>query len=118
VEQVRAFTQAVASLFETTAPRHYTTSVSKAKRRGRILIDYLRNAPGATAVEVFSARARPGAPVAVPVSWSELSRIRSDSFNLKNLQKRLASLRADPWKDFFSTHQSITAKARRQVGLA
>jgi len=62
VEEVRAFTHAVAQLFERAAPRRYTTNVSKARRTGKILIDYLRNAPGATAVEVFVARARAGAP--------------------------------------------------------
>jgi bifunctional non-homologous end joining protein LigD len=46
--------------------------MTKAKRTGRIFIDYLRNGRGSTAIMPFSARARPGAPVAAPVSWSEL----------------------------------------------
>lgn len=117
VPAVRDFTGAIASLFESVAPDKYTTNVSKAKRSGRILIDYIRNAPGATAVEVYSARARSGAPVATPVAWDELEDIRGDSFTVTNLQKRLASLRADPWSDFFDVKQSISAKARRQLGL-
>jgi bifunctional non-homologous end joining protein LigD len=107
----------VAGLFESAAPKRYTTNVSKARRTGKILIDYLRNAPGATAVEAFSARARAGAPVAVPIDWDELDDVRGDTFNVRNLKERLASLRADPWEDFFKTRQAITVKARRQVGL-
>lgn len=117
VEQVREFTRAVAGLFENIAPKRYTTNASKAKRHGRILLDYMRNGPGATAAEVYTARARDGAPVAVPVTWEELDSIRGDSFNVRNAKERLASLRADPWADFFETKQSISAKARKQLGL-
>lgn len=117
VEDVREFTGRVAGLFEQVAPKRYTTNVSKAKRTGRILIDYLRNAPGATAVEVYSARARAGAPVAMPVSWDDLDDVRGDTFTVRNTKDRLASLRADPWEDFFSVKQAITAKTRRMVGM-
>jgi len=46
--------------------------MSKAKRKGRIFIDWLRNQRGSTAVVPYSARAREGAPVAVPINWDEL----------------------------------------------
>lgn len=117
VEEVRAFTGALAGMFEAVAPQRYTTNVSKARRTGKILIDYLRNAPGATAVEVFSARAREGAPVAMPVTWEELPDVRGDSFTVKNAKDRLASMRTDPWQDFFEVRQSITVKMMKQVGL-
>jgi bifunctional non-homologous end joining protein LigD len=117
VEQVREFTRAAAGLFETVAPTRYTTNASKARRKGKILLDYMRNGPGATAAEVFTARARAGAPVAVPVGWDELDDIRGDSFTVRNTKDRLAAQRADPWSDYFDTRQAITAKARRQLGL-
>lgn len=117
VEEVRAFSNALASLFENVAPKRYTTNVSKAKRTGKILIDFLRNAPGATAVEVFSARAREGAPVAMPVGWEELDAVRGDTFTVRNAKDRLATVAADPWSDFFTVRQSITAKMMKQVGL-
>jgi bifunctional non-homologous end joining protein LigD len=117
VEEVRAFSGALAGMFEAVAPKRYTTNVSKSRRKDKILIDYLRNAPGATAVELFSARAREGAPVAMPVSWEELGAVRGDTFTVRNAKDRLASRQADPWKDFFTVRQSITAKAMKQVGL-
>jgi bifunctional non-homologous end joining protein LigD len=116
-DEVLAFSNALASLFEAVAPKRYTTNMSKAKRTGKILLDYMRNGPGATAVEVFSARAREGAPVAMPVGWDELSDIRGDSFTVRNAKDRLASLPADPWSEFFEVRQSITAKMMKQVGL-
>jgi bifunctional non-homologous end joining protein LigD len=116
-EEVRAFTGALAGMFESVAPKRYTTNVSKSKRTDRILIDYLRNAPGATAVEVFSARAREGAPVAMPVAWDELDDVRGDTFTVRNAKDRLAKQRTDPWEDFFDVRQSITARMMEQVGL-
>ncbi len=50
----------------------FTATMSKAKRKGKIFIDWLRNQRGSTAVSPYSARARAGAPVAVPISWDEL----------------------------------------------
>ena len=55
------------------APDRFTAALSKAKRGGKIFVDYLRNQRGATAVMPFSVRARPNAPIAVPISWDELS---------------------------------------------
>jgi len=116
-EEVRGFTQALSQLFEAAAPNRYTTNVSKARRKGKILIDYLRNAPGATAVEVYAARARTGAPVAMPVTWDELDKVRGDAFTVRNARDRLAKMRADPWEDVFEVKQSITQKMRRRLGL-
>jgi bifunctional non-homologous end joining protein LigD len=116
-EEVRAFSNALANLFENVAPKRYTTNVMKSKRTGKILIDYMRNGPRATAVEVYSARAREGAPVAMPVSWDELDDVRGDTFTVRNAKDRLAKLPADPWSDFLEVRQSITAKMMKQVGL-
>lgn len=65
----RRFAQALAAV----EPERFIATMSKAKRRGRIFIDYLRNQRGSTAIIPYSARARPGGPVAVPASWEELT---------------------------------------------
>ena len=81
---------------------------------GRIYVDYLRNARGATAICAYSTRARPKAGVATPVHWDELDDLPSgDHFTLANLGKRLAHLEADPWPDFFAIRQHLPAAAKR-----
>jgi bifunctional non-homologous end joining protein LigD len=93
------------------APDRYLATMSKAKRRGKVFVDYLRNQRGATAIASFSTRARAGAPVAAPLAWDELSaKTKPDMYNIVNLPKRLDKLSADPWEGFFTTRQSITRK--------
>jgi bifunctional non-homologous end joining protein LigD len=109
--QLKEFAKGVADAITAQAPDRYIATMSKAKRHGKVFIDYLRNQRGATAVASYSTRSRAGAPVATPLAWDELpSRIKADSFRVKNLPKRLESLEADPWHDFFSVKQSLTAK--------
>jgi bifunctional non-homologous end joining protein LigD len=96
-------------------PDRYVATVSKAKRKGKLLIDYLRNARGATAVCAFSTRARPGAPVATPIAWSELTpTLRPERFNVRTIPARLAA-GPDPWRDFGEQRprlsRSLLAKA-------
>lgn len=83
--------------------------MSKAKRRGKIFVDYLRNQRGATAVASYSTRAKAGAPIATPLEWSELSKkITADHFTVSNLRDRLEKLKKDPWQGFFEVRQSLT----------
>ena len=58
-------------------PRRFIASMSKAKRNGKIFIDYLRNDAEATAIGAYSPRARAGAPVALPIAWDELDARRA-----------------------------------------
>jgi len=74
---VKDFAQRFALSLAQAAPDRFIATMSKAKRKGLIFIDWLRNQRGATAILPYSARARPGAPVAVPVSWEELRKIDS-----------------------------------------
>lgn len=97
-DDVKAFTKGLAEAMAAEQPERYTANMAKARRSGRIFIDYLRNQRGATAIAPFSTRARPGAPVAVPLAWSELAAgIRSDHFTVETVTRRLSALAADPW---------------------
>lgn len=90
-------------------PRMFTSNMSKAKREGRIFIDYLRNSRGATAVGPYSTRARPGAPVAIPLSWDELEALDDKpTFSVADTPAYLRARGADPWADMHTTRQSIT----------
>lgn len=117
-EGVKAFAKAVSEQHAADAPSRLTTQLSKAKRRDKIFIDYLRNGRGATAVACYSTRARPGAPVAVPVRWDELQpSLRPDRYSVANLRRRLAVLKEDPWGDFYDARVAITSRMRKAVGL-
>ena len=85
--------------------------MSKAKRKGRIFIDWLRNERGSTAIAPYSPRAKPIASVAMPVSWTELSRI--EAANAFTIPSSYAprSAKSDPWNGYFSVRQSIGRKA-------
>jgi bifunctional non-homologous end joining protein LigD len=116
-EQAKGFTKAIADLFARTFPERFTATLSKAKRGGRIFIDYLRNAEGATAIAAYGIRARKNAPVSTPISWKELSTdVRMDFFNVKTVPLRLRKLREDPWKDFAAVRQTVTRSMLKQVG--
>jgi len=114
---IKEFSRRVAAWIEADNPGKFTLSMSKERRRGRILIDYLRNGRGATAIEAYSTRARAGAPVAVPIRWEELADgVRSDTFDLRGTLDRLDSLADDPWADYAEVaRQRITAAMRETV---
>ncbi|MET0359754.1 MAG: DNA ligase D [Pararhizobium sp.] len=100
---VKAFAKGLATDAAKQDPDRYLAVATKAKRHGRIFIDYLRNGRGATAVAPYSTRARPGAAVSAPLEWSELSEaIGPDHFTVDNMPVRLASLKTDPWDGFFA----------------
>lgn len=96
--QVKGFAQGFASTLAQAHPLEFIATASKARRNGLIYVDYLRNSRGATSVASYSLRARPGAPVAMPLRWSELGKLKSGhDFDIHSAPKRLARLRADPW---------------------
>jgi bifunctional non-homologous end joining protein LigD len=117
-DTVKAFARAVVEQHAQDEPRLLTTNMAMSKRHGRIYLDYLRNSRGSTAIACYSARARPGAPVAVPLRWDELSpAVRSDHYTVETLQRRLGALKADPWEGFFEEAVPLSASLRRAIGL-
>ncbi len=98
---VKAFTKGLADAMAADDPERFVSTITKSKRRGKILIDYLRNQRGATAVAAYSTRARSGAAVSAPLSWDELEPgVGPAYFTVDNMPTRLAALRADPWDGF------------------
>ena len=117
-DDIKSFTKAIAELMVRSFPDRYVATVSKAKRHGKIFVDYLRNGEGATAVAAFSSRARANAPVATPIGWDELSEdIRRDHFNVRNVPERLRRMKKDPWADFFKIDQAVTKALMKKVGV-
>ncbi|MCR4267751.1 non-homologous end-joining DNA ligase [Nitratireductor sp. ZSWI3] len=112
---VKAFARAFAEDLAHQAPEVFLAQASKAKRQGRIFIDWLRNERGATAIAPYSTRARKGAPVATPVSWDELSGLKgADGFHIGDMEKRLEA--PDPWQESTGWRQSITRTMLKAVG--
>ncbi|MGE0007991.1 MAG: DNA ligase D [Parvibaculaceae bacterium] len=110
-DRVKAFTKAFAEAMAADSPK-YLAVMTKARRKGRIFVDYLRNGRGATAVAAYSTRARTGAAVSVPLTWSELGTgIRADHFTIDNLRQRLGHRRRDPWAGFFSLRQKLPRRS-------
>ena len=108
--EVKAFSRALVDAMVRSDPRSYLAKASKAARRGKIFLDYLRNARGATAICPFSTRARAGAPVATPVSWRELGpKLDPRRFDLHSVPKRLARLSRDPWEGYTKVRQVLPA---------
>ncbi len=115
---VKAFTKGIAEAMAADSPDRYVSTITKSKRHGKILIDYLRNQRGSTAVAPYSTRARPGAAVSMPLSWEELSpAIGPDYFTVLNVPTRLAALHSDPWADFRKAAEPLqqpSAKVKRK----
>ncbi|HJR72810.1 MAG TPA: DNA ligase D [Luteimonas sp.] len=98
-DEAKDFCEAFALAMATQSPDKYVATASKAKRKGVIFIDWLRNGRGATSVVSWSLRARPGAPVAMPLRWDELSKIKSGAdFDMKKALARSARLRKPIWE--------------------
>lgn len=107
-EKVKDFTRKLAEAMAADDPRKYLAVMTKARRKGRIFVDYLRNGRGATAVAAYSTRARKGAAVSVPLTWSELETgIRANHFSIDNLRQRLSHRRRDAWAGFFELKQKL-----------
>ena len=110
------FSQAVSERLAADQPAGYVATMSKAKRTWKIFIDYFRNHRGSTAIAAYSTRARPGATVAVPLAWEELTpALDPRHFTVQTVPARVASLKVDPWASTIAAKQRLTAKVLRQA---
>lgn len=117
-DEVKAFSRAIAIHVASLLPDRFTAKMTKTRRSGKIYIDFLRNAPEATAVAAYSTRALSAAPISTPISWDELSDgVHSNEFTIINMEERLSRLKHDPWKDFLVVNQRISLKMLEMFGL-
>lgn len=102
------FSERVADALVETDADTFTTQFARAGREAQIFVDVLRNRRGSTAVSAFSPRARPGAPVSVPLGWDELSGRRAPGhYSVQSVPRRLTSLRNDPWANYWHCVQRL-----------
>lgn len=104
---IEAFCEGFAKRIASDDPSRWVAVMTKARRTGKIFLDYLRNKRSATAIQPFSLRARPEASIAMPLTWSQLPKLRSaNQFRMKHA----LALKADPWEGFFEDKQRISKK--------
>lgn len=117
-DEVKQFAKSVAGHMVRTFPARFTDNMSKRARKGKVYLDYLRNSRGATAVAAYSTRAKPRAPISVPLAWDECSpTLRSDQYTLHNIEERLSDLTTDPWGEYTTVRQQLTTSMARRLGL-
>ncbi|SFT48226.1 DNA ligase D [Paraburkholderia aspalathi] len=118
-DEVKTFSQAVAQRMATTLPKYFSAKMGAQNRKQKIFVDYLRNNRGSSTVAAFSARARPGLGVSVPLSWDEVATTTNgDQWTIENVHERLADLKRDPWANYAKTRQRITAAMRKRLDEA
>ena len=106
--EVDEFAKSFCTALAASAPDRYTVALPKKERRGRIFLDFLRNHRTATAIMPYSARARPGMPVAAPVTWEELQDVdRSDAFTIADVETLLKRARTRELKNWATNPQRL-----------
>jgi len=107
-ELTKRFAHGFADALAQSEPQRFLATSTKSLRNKRIFVDYLRNGRGATAVASYSLRGRPGAPVAMPIAWTELPKLaRADAFTMKDVPARLKRRRKDPWDGIETIQQNL-----------
>jgi bifunctional non-homologous end joining protein LigD len=111
-DEAKEFARAVCAQMMADSPHSYVINIRKAVRQGKVLLDYLRNSETATAVAPFSPRARPGAPVSMPLNWTQ---VRNDlnpaRYTLHSVPRLLAKMTA--WDDYSEGARPLAPAIRR-----
>jgi bifunctional non-homologous end joining protein LigD len=116
-DEMKEFSKTIVERIVRESPKEYIATASKARRTGKIFLDYLRNGRGATAVAPYSTRALEKAPLSIPIRWDALGpKLRSDQYTIANVDEVLR--KPDPWRDLAKVRQSITAAMRKTIGRA
>lgn len=116
--EVKAFSKAVAQHMAKVLPSRFSAVSGPRNRVGKIFVDYLRNARGATSVVAFSVRAQPGMGVSLPVAWDEVPSLKGASqWDMRAAVARQRRLGGDAWERYWTVRQRITATMRDALGL-
>jgi DNA ligase D len=116
--EVRRFCEAFARQQALQAPKRFTANMAKRERRGRIFLDYLRNARSATAVAAYSLRARPGVPASTPLTWSELDAIDHPAdLDYATVPARLDYQFVDPWAGIDRAARALTKEMADKLAI-
>jgi len=117
-DTVKGFSQAIVQHLARTIPQRFVAKSGPKNRVGKIFADYLRNGFGATTASAWTARARPGMGVSVPVAWAELDKLTSGAhWNVQSVGRRLRTGNG-PWSDYDEAAVSITAAMKALARLA
>jgi bifunctional non-homologous end joining protein LigD len=115
-DTVKGFSQAVVQHMARNIPMRFVAKSGPSNRVGKLFIDYLRNGHGATTAAAFSARARPGLGVSIPVSWDELAKLKSGAqWNVRTAREHLSFQTSDPWAGYWKRRQPL-AEAMKLLG--
>ncbi len=113
-DTVKGFSQAVVQQLATAIPDRFVAKSGAANRVGKLFVDYLRNSHGATTACAFSARARPGLGVSMPLSWDDLPQLKSGAqWTIADAREALSLRSSDPWADYATTRQTLTDAIKR-----
>ncbi|WP_395321729.1 DNA ligase D [Variovorax sp. UC74_104] len=115
-ETVKGFSQAIVQHLARTIPARFVAKSGPSNRVGKLFVDYLRNGHGATTAVAFSARARPGLGVSMPVAWDDLGQLKSGSqWNIRTAREYLSFQAEDPWEGYWKKRQPL-AEAMKRLG--
>jgi bifunctional non-homologous end joining protein LigD len=112
-DDVKAFSQAVVQHLAKTIPARFVAKSGPANRVGKVYVDYLRNSHGATTAAAFSARARPGLGVSMPIAWEQLGLLKSGAqWSVATAREYLSFQKDDPWAAYWTTRQTLIAASK------
>jgi bifunctional non-homologous end joining protein LigD len=113
-KSVKSFSQAFVRHLAKTIPDRFSATSGAANRIGKIYVDYLRNGKAQTTAAAFSARARPGMGVSMPVSWEQLSDLKSGAqWTVQTAREYLSFQTRDPWEAYWAAKQSLASAIKR-----
>lgn len=116
-DTVKLFSRAIVQHLAMTIPSRFVSKSGPANRLGKVFVDYLRNGHGATTAAAFSARARPGLGVSMPISWDELPKLKSGAqWTVATARDHLSFQKSDPWADYWKKKQSLST-AMKALGF-